>query len=136
MLLQHFSSQDHTWAVIGNDESVAVFSCKGEILKEYWYCIPNVLIWPEDNGKVFRSELIVYDGGDMTIIIHEDKKAEDLFLKDVTTPYPSSTDKFYFKIVQTIIKYQIEGGEMDKWKKVVNACVGVSEETFTRFHHL
>ena len=72
----------------------------------------------------------------MTILIHEGKKAEDLLLKDVTIPDTSYTDNTEFNIVQTIIKFQLEGGETEKWKKVVNTCMGFCEETFTGVHHL
>ena len=72
----------------------------------------------------------------MTLLIHEGNKAEDLFLKDSTIPGPRSTENVYFKIVQTIIKRQLEGNDTDKWKKIVNTCMGVSEETSTGVHHL
>ena len=51
-------------------------------------------------------------------------------------PDPSSTDNFEFNIVQTIIKRQLEGVETDKWNKIVNKCMGFSEETFTGVNHL
>ena len=60
----------------------------------------------------------------MTLLIHEGKKVEYLFLKDGTIPEPSSTDKYEFNIFQTIIKIQLEGGEMDKWNKI---CQHVNE---------
>ena len=72
----------------------------------------------------------------MTLLIHEGKKVEDLLLKDVTFPDPSSTYNVDFNIVQTIIKCQLEGGETGKWKKIVNLCMGVSEDTSTGVHHL
>ena len=53
-----------------------------------------------------------------------------------TITYPSSTDNSEFKIVQTIIKRQIEGGDTDKWNKLFNTCMGLSEETSTGIHHL
>ena len=59
-----------------------------------------------------------------------------MFLKDFTIPDPSSTDNVEFKIFQTIIKRQLEGGEMDKWNKIFNTCMGVYEETSTVVHHL
>ena len=43
--------------------------------------------------------MIVDDGDDMTIIIYEGKKAEDLFLKDGNIPDPIYTVKVEFKIV-------------------------------------
>ena len=61
-------------AVITHDESADVFSWKGESLKEYWECILNALIYPEDDGKGHIPDLIVDDGGDMTLLIHEGKK--------------------------------------------------------------
>ena len=72
----------------------------------------------------------------MTLLIHEGKKADDLFLKDGNIPDPISTDNVEFKIVQTIIKHQLEGGETEKWNTIVNTCMRVSEETSTGVHHL
>ena len=65
-----FSTQDHAVASITHDESAAVFSWNSEILKEYWYCILNALMWPEDGGKGRRPDLIVDDGYDVTFLIH------------------------------------------------------------------
>ena len=119
-------------AVIMHDESAAVFSWKGESLEEYWDCTLNDLIQPEDDGKGHRPDLIVDDGCDMILLIHEVNKAEELFLKDVTIPDPISTENSEFKIVQTIIKRQLEGGETDK----SGTNMRFSEETSTVFHHL
>ena len=47
---------------IAYDESATVFSWKGESLEEYWDCILNALIKPEDAGKGYIPELIVDDG--------------------------------------------------------------------------
>jgi adenosylhomocysteinase len=86
-----FSTQDHAAAAVARDESAAVFAWKGETLEEYWECTLYALTWPEDDGKGNGPDLIVDDGGDMTLLIHEGKKAEDLFLKDGTVPDPAST---------------------------------------------
>jgi adenosylhomocysteinase len=131
-----FSTQDHAAAAIARDESAAVFAWKGESLEEYWECTLNALTWPEDDGKGHGPDLIVDDGGDMTLIIHEGKKAEDLFLKDGTLPDPTSTDNAEFVIVLTILKRLLEGGETDKWNKIASRCEGVSEETTTGVHRL
>ena len=131
-----FSTQDHAAAAIARDESAAVFAWKGETLEEYWECTLNALTWQEDDGKGQGPDLIVDDGGDMTLLIHEGKKAEDLFLKDGTLPDPSTTDNAEFKIVLTIIKRLLEGGETDKWNKIATRCMGVSEETTTGVHRL
>ncbi|GKC28014.1 ATP-dependent helicase BRM [Tanacetum coccineum] len=48
--------------------------------------------------------LIVDDGGDATLLIHEGVKAEEEFVKTRKVPYPSSTDNAEFQIVLSIIK--------------------------------
>ena len=96
----------------------------------------NALICPEDDSKGHISDLLVDDGGDMTLQIHEGNKAQDLLLKDITTPDPISTDNAEFKVVQTVIKRQLEGGETDKWKKIDNKYTGFSEGTSTGVQHL
>ncbi len=131
-----FSTQDHAAAAIARDESAAVFAWKGESLEEYWECTLNAVTWPEDDGKGQGMDIIVDDGGDMTLLIHEGKKAEDQFAKDGTLPDPSSTDNAEFKIVLTIIKRLLEAGETDKWNKIAKRCMGVSEETTTGVHRL
>ena len=121
--------QEHTVAVITHDESAAVFYWKGKSIKEYWDSILNALIQPEDDVKGHIPDLFVDDGSDMTLLTLEGKKAEDLLLKDGTIPDPRSTDNSEFKISQTFIKSQLEGGETDKWYKIFNTCLGVSKET-------
>eukprot|EP00549_Striatella_unipunctata_P004289 CAMPEP_0118692674 /NCGR_PEP_ID=MMETSP0800-20121206/11436_1 /TAXON_ID=210618 ORGANISM="Striatella unipunctata, Strain CCMP2910" /NCGR_SAMPLE_ID=MMETSP0800 /ASSEMBLY_ACC=CAM_ASM_000638 /LENGTH=481 /DNA_ID=CAMNT_0006590729 /DNA_START=86 /DNA_END=1531 /DNA_ORIENTATION=+ len=131
-----FSTQDHAASAIARDESAAVFAWKGETLEEYWECTLNAITWPDDDGKGHGPDLIVDDGGDMTLLIHEGKKAEDLFKENGTVPDPSSTDNAEFKIVLTIIKRLLESGETDKWNKIASRCQGISEETTTGVHRL
>merc|ERR1711957_598063 len=131
-----FSTQDHAASAIARDDSAAVFAWKGESLEEYWECTLNAVTWPDDDGKGQGMDIIIDDGGDMTLLIHEGKKAEDLFLKDGTLPDPTSTDNAEFKIVLTIIKRLLESGETDKWNKMASRCHGVSEETTTGVHRL
>ena len=64
----------------------------------------------------------------MILLIHEVKKSEDLFLKDDTTPDSISTDNAELKMVQTIIKLQLDGGDMDKWNKCFGTFMRVSDE--------
>ena len=59
-----------------------------------------------------------------------------MFLKDGTIPESIYTDNVEFKIVQTIIKRQLESVDTDKWNKFVNTFIGFSEETFMGVHHL
>jgi len=131
-----FSTQDHAAAVIARDESAAVFAWKGETLEEYWECTLNALTWPTDDGKGHGPDMIVDDGGDMTLLIHEGKKAEDLFLNDGTLPDPTSTDNLEFVCILNIIKRLLKAGVTDKWNKIAARCKGVSEETTTGVHRL
>merc|ERR1719201_3319675 len=70
-----FSTQDHAAAAIARDESAAVFAWKGETLAEYWECTMNAITWTSPDAKGDGPDLIVDDGGDMTLLIHEGKKA-------------------------------------------------------------
>jgi len=131
-----FSTQDHAASAIARDGAAAVFAWKGESLEEYWECTLNAVTWPTSDAKGDGMDIIVDDGGDMTLLIHEGKKAEDVFLKNGTLPDPTSTDNAEMKIVLTILKRLLESGVTDKWNKMAVRCVGVSEETTTGVHRL
>ena len=70
-----FSTQDHAAAAVAA-AGTSVFAWKGENLEEYWECTLNACTWPSDDGKGFGPDLIVDDGGDMTMLMHEGWKAE------------------------------------------------------------
>ncbi|EFN51251.1 S-adenosyl-L-homocysteine hydrolase [Chlorella variabilis] len=120
-----FSTQDHAAAAVARD-SAACFAWKGETLEEYWWCTEQALSWPGSDG----ADLLVDDGGDATLLIHEGVKAEEAFEKDGSKPDPASTDNPEFQIVLRIIR---DGLEKDpkKWRKMAAKLVGVSEETTT-----
>ena len=128
-----FSTQDHAAAAIARDGSAAVFAWKGETLEEYWECTMNAITWTNPDAKGDGPDLIVDDGGDMTLLVHEGWKAENAYAKDGTLPDPSSTDNAEFKIVLTIIKRTLPQ-QPDKWHKVAARMKGVSEETTTGVH--
>jgi len=129
-----FSTQDHAAAAIAAQGECPVFAWKGESLEEYWECTLNAITFPVD-GSGDGPDLIVDDGGDMTLLVHEGKKAEDLFAKDGTVPDPTSTDNAEFKIVLTIIGRTLKT-DAQKWNKVAKRMFGVSEETTTGVHRL
>eukprot|EP00249_Psilotum_nudum_P036072 c6277_g1_i1 orf=67-1524(+) len=120
-----FSTQDHAAAAIARD-SAAVFAWKGETLQEYWWCTERALDW----GPAGGPDLIVDDGGDATLLIHEGVKAERAYAKDGTLPDPSSTDNLEFQIVLTLIRDGIKENPT-KYHKMTERLVGVSEETTT-----
>jgi len=129
-----FSTQDHAAAAIARDGSAAVFAWKGETLEEYWECTLNAITWPVDE-KGDGCDLIVDDGGDMTLLIHEGVKAEKIYAETKVLPDPTSTTNAEFKIVLAIIARELPKNPT-KWTKLAARMVGVSEETTTGVHRL
>merc|ERR1712086_1143767 len=126
-----FSTQDHAAAAIAEAGTAAVFAWKGESLEEYWWCTLQALTWPDGSGP----EMIVDDGGDATLLIHEGVAAELSFEKDGTLPDLAGKEGEYL-IVLSLIKELLENGTTNKWRPMVEKFVGVSEETTTGVHRL
>ncbi|MEZ5825378.1 MAG: adenosylhomocysteinase [Geminicoccaceae bacterium] len=61
-----FSTQDEAAAAIA-DQGVPVFAWKGETEEEYEWCIEQTIKGPDG----WRPNMILDDGGDLTIIMHE-----------------------------------------------------------------
>jgi len=101
-------------------------------LEEYWECTLKMLTWPGHDGP----EILVDDGGDATLLIHEGVKAEQEFEKLGTLPDPASTDNAEFKEVLRILRRELEAGNTQKWRKMIAGLHGVSEETTTGVHRL
>jgi len=70
-----FSTQDHAAAAIAK-KGIPVFAWKGETEEEYWWCIEQTI-----NGKKdWKPNLLLDDGGDLTMLMHD--KYKDL-LKNI-----------------------------------------------------
>ena len=67
-----FSTQDHAAAAIAAT-GTPVFAWKGESLEEYWDCTLDALTFPGGKGP----ELVVDDGGDVTLLIHKGYELEN-----------------------------------------------------------
>ena len=67
-----FSTQDHAAAAIAAT-GVPVFAWKGETLEEYWDCTLDAVTHPGEKGP----ELVVDDGGDVTLLIHKGYQLEN-----------------------------------------------------------
>jgi len=128
-----FSTQDHAAAAIAA-AGVPVFAWKGETLEEYWECTLKACTWPADD-KGMGPDLIVDDGGDMTLLIHKGVEAEIEFEKSGKLPDPSSTDNAELKIVLSILKRELPK-DSKRWRSYAKRLVGVSEETTTGVHRL
>ncbi|EQA46304.1 adenosylhomocysteinase [Leptospira broomii serovar Hurstbridge str. 5399] len=61
-----FSTQDHAAAAIAKS-GVPVFAWKGETEEEYWWCVEQTLFFENGTGP----NMILDDGGDLTMYIHE-----------------------------------------------------------------
>ncbi len=61
-----FSTQDHAAAAIAK-AGIPVFAWKGETEEEYWWCVEQTIQGP--NG--WQPNLILDDGGDLTVLLHE-----------------------------------------------------------------
>src|SRR6201984_3078100 len=67
-----FSTQDHAAAAIAA-AGVPVFAWKGETLEEYWWCTDQALRHEGGLGP----QLVVDDGGDVTLLIHKGYELEE-----------------------------------------------------------
>src|SRR5271163_2202313 len=67
-----FSTQDLAAAAIAA-AGVPVFAWKGESLEDYWWCTAQAL----DHGEGKGPELVVDDGGDVTLLIHKGYELEN-----------------------------------------------------------
>merc|ERR1711865_1039692 len=80
-------------------------------------------------------DMIVDDGGDMTLLIHEGVKWEKSYEVDGKLPDPASTDNAEFKCILNLIARELPK-DPKRWHKVAKRCMGVSEETTTGVHRL
>ena len=129
-----FSTQDHAAAAVAAAGTAAVFAWKGETLEEYWECTLNAITWPVD-AKGDGCDLIVDDGGDMTLLIHEGVLAEKKYAANKELPDVAGETNGEMKIVKALIARELPKNPK-KWHQVADRMVGVSEETTTGVHRL
>jgi len=65
-----FSTQDHAAAAIAA-AGIPVFAWKGETEEEFWWCIEQTILAEKDSDKLWDSNIILDDGGDLTQMCHE-----------------------------------------------------------------
>jgi adenosylhomocysteinase len=121
-----FSTQDHAAAAVVAEGLAKVFAWKGETLEEYWWCTEMALTWPDGTGP----DLIVDDGGDATLLVHEGVKVE----KDTALASRASDNK-EFRCVLDRLALSVKA-DPQKWTKIAARIRGVSEETTTGVHRL
>jgi adenosylhomocysteinase len=120
-----FSTQDHAAAAIAAS-GVPVFAWKGESLEEYWWCTYQAVTHPDGKGP----ELVVDDGGDVTLLIHKGYELENGG-EWVHTPSCSHEED----VIKDLLK-KVYAEDPKRWHNLVAAWRGVSEETTTGVHRL
>src|SRR6266567_2819472 len=120
-----FSTQDHAAAAIAAS-GVPVFAWKGESLEEYWDCTYQALNHKGGKGP----ELVVDDGGDVTLLIHKGYE-----LENGDKWVDSASESHEEQVIKDLLK-RVYAEDPQHWHKVVKDWRGVSEETTTGVHRL
>jgi adenosylhomocysteinase len=120
-----FSTQDHAAAAIAVT-GVPVFAWKGESLEEYWECTYSAISHAGGKGP----ELVVDDGGDVTLLIHKGYQLEE-GSDWVNTPSTGHEEK----VIKDLLK-RVYAENPRRWRDIASAWRGVSEETTTGVHRL
>ena len=133
-----FSTQDDAAAavVVGSGtysapDGVPVFATKGETIDEYWDYADQILRWEGHDGPT----LILDDGGDATLLVHEGVKAE----KTGQIPEPLDPEDAAHNVevegMRRVLRRSL-AEDPTRFTRIAASIVGVSEETTTGVHRL
>ena len=125
-----FSTQDHAAAAIAAS-GTPVFAWKGETLEEYWDCTLDALSFPDGKGGFLGPQLVVDDGGDVTLLIHKGYELE----KGDESWVDSASGSHEEQVIKNLLK-RVAKERPGYWTRVVADWKGVSEETTTGVHRL
>ncbi len=124
-----FSTQDHAAAAIA-EAGVPVFAWKGETLEEFWWCTNESLSFPDGKGGLLGPQLVIDDGGDVTLLIHKGVEMEQGG-DWVNSPSGSAEED----VIKALLK-KVHAESPTRWTEVAKEWRGVSEETTTGVHRL
>ncbi len=124
-----FSTQDHAAAAIAA-AGVPVFAWKGESLEEFWWCTNEALSFPDGKGGLLGPQLVIDDGGDVTLLIHKGYEMENGH--DWVDSESSSQEE---GVIKNLLK-KVQAQYPQRWHEVAKEWRGVSEETTTGVHRL
>ncbi len=124
-----FSTQDHAAAAIAAS-GTPVFAWKGETLEEYWDCTLDALSFPDGKGGFLGPQLVVDDGGDVTLLIHKGYE-----LENGSTWVEGKASSHEEQVIKNLLK-RVAKERPGYWHTVVEGWKGVSEETTTGVHRL
>jgi adenosylhomocysteinase len=133
-----FSTQDHAAAAVAvgpngtpeDPQGIPVYAWKGETLDEYWWCTEQVLRWG-GRGSDLGPNMILDDGGDATLLVHQGTEFE----KAGAVPDPASADSEEFRVVLGLLQRSLQE-DPQRWTKIGEGVLGVTEETTTGVHRL
>jgi adenosylhomocysteinase len=133
-----FSTQDHAAAAVAvgpngtpeDPQGVPVFAWKGETLEEYWWCTEKALTGFSGDADL-GPNMILDDGGDATMLVHKGTEFE----KAGAVPNPADAESEEFKVFLTLLTRSV-AETPNKWTKVGEDILGVTEETTTGVHRL
>src|SRR5271156_1009810 len=114
-----FSTQDHAAAAIAAT-GVPVFAWKGETLEEFWWCTNEALSFPDGKGGLLGPQLVIDDGGDVTLLIH---KGHEMEAGDKWVDSPSSSQEE--GVIKDLMK-KVHSEYPTRWTDVAKEWRGVS----------
>jgi adenosylhomocysteinase len=120
-----FSTQDHAAAAMAK-AGIPVFAWKGETLEEYWDCTWKAVL----NGEGKGPQLVVDDGGDVTLLLHKGHELEEG--DDWVNASSASHEE---RVIKDLLK-KIHSENPFIFHEIVKEWRGVSEETTTGVHRL
>ena len=122
-----YSTQDEAAAAMAK-VGIPVFAWKGENLEDYWQNI-EMQLTAFQGGK--GPNLILDDGGDLTLLVHKGAEAE----KTGKTPDPSTATNEEMRVIYTVLTKSLAASKT-RFTTMAKEIKGVSEETTTGVHRL
>ncbi len=122
-----YSTQDEAAAAIAK-AGVPVFAWKGETLEDYWANI-GMQLNAFQGGK--GPNLILDDGGDLTLLVHKGEEAE----RTGKAPDPKTATNDEMRVIFSVLTESL-AKDKQRFTKLAGEIKGVSEETTTGVHRL
>src|SRR3954454_5778228 len=113
-----FSTQDPAAAAVAvgpngtaeDPQGVPVFAWKGETLAEYWWCTEQAVSWPSADGTVAAPNMILDDGGDVTLLVHKGVEYE----KAGPAPAATEDDNEEYQVILDLLRRTFEA-DPQRW---------------------
>ena len=122
-----YSTQDEAAAAMAA-ANIPVFAWKGETLDEYWENI-GLQLTAFKGGK--GPNLILDDGGDLTLLVHKGAEAE----KAGSAPDPKTATNDEMRVIFNVLTESLKASKT-RFTTMASEIKGVSEETTTGVHRL